>query len=267
MWTRISRSFRSVVIAPVRALARWLARIRPSRSLIRVLTPLRRHRKDVVLLLVALLVAYVIDERIAGRQEQLTETLAQDAEITENLRFVRQVLVGNGSLKPLSGLDLTGTTLARLPLGCTNLEASQGCADFSDADLEQADFTGADIRGADFQRSLLFDTKFSGADLTRANLTGAYLIGTRFYTANLHSVDFQDSLMDGTSFRDSDLTEANFLGRALEGVVLYGADLRGARLTRKLLQDGTTCFDSSTIWPTGLDPPEPADGSECSGIF
>ena len=170
-----------------------------------------------------------LQSHLADRQDTLARELATQAQVLENTRFVRQVAIAPDAVaKPFGGLDLTEAQLTGLPLGCTNLEGRQGCADFRRAHLSGANLNHADLRGADLNRADL-----RGADLRLANLS----------RANLRGADLSDANLSGAN-----LTDAN----------LSFAYLASATLTAATLTD--VCFDEDTEWGDNT-PPSTADCS------
>ena len=113
---------------------------------------------------------------IADRQDALASDLANQAEVLENTRFVRQIATSKGETpKPFASINLRGAELGGLYLECKRrpiaalwvrrLPKCQSAggrphptsfsgADFNDADLRKAnltlvDFSDAPLRGAD----------------------------------------------------------------------------------------------------------------------
>jgi uncharacterized protein YjbI with pentapeptide repeats len=116
---------------------------------------------------------------IADRQDGLSRDLANQAEVLENTRFVRQIATSEGKReKPFASINLQGAELGGLHLGCTKMGPPTGCADFNKADLQEANLTSAHFPGAGF----------SEADLRNANLTDSDFSGALFIDADLGGV-------------------------------------------------------------------------------
>jgi uncharacterized protein YjbI with pentapeptide repeats len=208
---------------------------------------------------------------IADRQDRLARDLANQAEVLENTRFVRQLATSKGEvLKPFASINLWGAELGGLDLSCTDLSRHLGCADFTKADVREANLTLTDLVGADFseadlQQATLDLADFSGAILGFANLNGvttkdgpwadfhgahlgratlvqARLEHARFRDAGFDSVnadqavlswaDFQHANLRRTRFKHAELSHAKFRGANMTHVDLTSADLRGANFTR-----------------------------------
>jgi uncharacterized protein YjbI with pentapeptide repeats len=239
---------------------------------------LRKHVKDVVLVMLGVGLAFLVDARIAARQNELASDLADRAEVLENVRFIRQVQADGSALKPFAGLSLTSASLGGLSLPCENLAERQGCADFTGANLSHADLAGADLRGATLKEAILGGTNFFRTNLEGADLRGA-AGSADLMSANLRGASLRDSLLLGASMRGADLRDADltnaWIGRStlaaadlrgadlsgvdLSGLRLQGTNLLGARLDQKPLRDRAICFSETTVWPAGIRVPEPAD--------
>lgn len=250
----------------------------------RLSTLIRANAKEVILVLLGVALAFAVDSRLSDRQNDLAERLADRSEVLENVRFVRQVAVDKGEVKPFSSLDLDDAPLDGIPLPCTTPGNDATCADFSSAKLTGASFTRADLRGASFEyaggtspvflradlrdasfkNAVFIGPEFSNAQMQGANLSEAWLIDSRFAAADLRGADFTNA--DGLFLLSgADLRGADFTGVDLSGVWLYGADMAGARLDTALLRKSQMlCYDSDTTWPTGVRPPRPPTrSSDC----
>lgn len=204
-------------------------------------------------------------EQIAGRQEQLEQRRFEQAEVLENMRFVRDRAAEPGGLKPFTRLNLSGADLARLPLGCPPDDERANCAqmdyaDLSGANLEVVDLTGASLDGANLTGAkmllaILIEADLEGADLSGAHLpmarlTGALLGGTNFEGADLLGAD-----LSATDLSDANLTSANVIGAIFSGADLSGANLTGTGVRPADLEQ--VCYDAETRWPEGMTPPTP----------
>ena len=64
---------------------------------------------------------------IAARQDDLARDLANQAEVLENTRFVRQIATSTGKTpKPFTSINLRGAEHGGLNLGCTNMGRQDG---------------------------------------------------------------------------------------------------------------------------------------------
>lgn len=110
-----------------------------------------------------------------------------------NVRTIVEAIIegaGEGAVKGLRGLELSGADLSKLDLTCADLcykDLRKTClqgACLYDADLHQAILSGADLRDADLGCANLFcavldDADLTGANLDYANLGGADLSGAK----------------------------------------------------------------------------------------
>ena len=210
----------------------------------------RRHRDEVIRSCMIALVAGVAAgaavsvatarqiEQLVDRQEQLSRERAQQAEVLENTRFVRDRVADSGGLLPFTRLNLRGADLAGLPLGCDPSAGESRCATLIDADLVDADLTGSDLSGAN-----LFNADLTGADLSNASLIGANLIYTTLVDAALVNAHLEQAALISADLAGADLTDAD----------LSGADLSDADLTG-------VCYNADTTWPVGFSAPPPSCG-------
>lgn len=136
----------------------------------------------------------------------------------------------------LSYADLSGSYLTEADLGGAYLENAR----FERAQFRRSSFAtvGAErtrppflpdnapyssfLAGADFDRSVHFDTDFTGALLTAASFDGAVLRGGRFDGAALGAATFRGAVLIGTSFAGADLKSVDF-----DGAILFGRDVLG----------------------------------------
>jgi uncharacterized protein YjbI with pentapeptide repeats len=231
---------------------------------------------------------------IAVRQDDLARDLANQAELLENTRFVRQVAMSGGwRWKPFAHMNLSGAELGGLNLQCVNWRTYIGCANFLGADLHEANFTDTTLRGAGLRQADLHKATLDEADLTNANLSEANLTGVagkalvRFRGANLYgatlfqarlpdnefrdtffvdanadeavlfSANFHHADLERTRFKHADLRQASFRGANMTGADLTSADLRGADFTRADLRKAVltdVCFDHTTQWGSNTPP-------------
>jgi uncharacterized protein YjbI with pentapeptide repeats len=245
-----------------------------------VLSWFDRQRDDLIRdALVGLVVGIVVllgamwwDNQIADRQEGLTRELAGISEVQENTRFIRQVVADGAVEKPFRGLNLRSAALSGLDLGCDDLAADPptGCTDLREADLTGANMWATDLAGADLSAAKLTGTTLANAHLTDADLaladltdarldsailSGANLLGATLVNAHLDSAD-----LDVANLQAANLTRAELIFSNLKGADLSGANLTAANLSHADLSSAdlrSTCYDDSTTWPDGFEPPEP----------
>ncbi len=136
---------------------------------------------------------------LAKRQELQNDKLANQAEMLENVRFVRQVVIGNPEVKPFRGLRLADADLSGLNLGCHQTARRVGCADFVGADLSGASLVGTDLSGAVMRDANLDHADLARADLSRTDLTRAKLRGANLRGANLEDIRFEDVCYDSST--------------------------------------------------------------------
>lgn len=186
---------------------------------------------------------------IAVRQDDLAKDLANQAEVRENTRFVRQIAATKGeTLKPFAIFNLSGAQLVGLSLPCTDVRQRVGCADFRNADLREANLTstdlgGADLSYADLRKAILSDSDFSGAELLdadlgdvatvakRAGFQGAHMRRTRLIQAQLIGADFRKATLLYARANEADLSHGDFRNAYLKGSHFKRADLRDANFS------------------------------------
>src|SRR3712207_4546296 len=157
--------------------------------------------RDIFIALLAVGVTFTLDNRIATRQEQAEDRRAEQQEVLENIRFVRERSGDPASIKPFVAIQLNEANLSGLALGCET-PGAENCATFLDAsmredtlvdtNLKNAGLSGANLSGANLFRTQLPDANLSssilsGADLRFAILSGADLPGANLIDANLSS--------------------------------------------------------------------------------
>lgn len=121
---------------------------------------------------------------IADRQDDLARDLANQAEVLENTRFLRQQATSTEKTpKPFANMNLIGAELGGLYLSCSEVFPELGCADFRKADLREANLDSAYLSGATFKDADLHKANLTSADLNRADLRSANLGGTDFTDA------------------------------------------------------------------------------------
>lgn len=219
-----------------------------------------------------------LSTRLAADQQEQQDRSEEAAQILENMRFVRQVVMVVDGPRPLSGLDLRGASFSldfkcaepegyspytRVCLDLSRSNLSGGTlagSDISEADLSGSDFVGAAMLAITMDRTIAIDADFSHASFQKSSLTQNDFLGSSFSGADLHTVDLRGSVF-GCSFQQcSDLSNADLSGSDLRGVDFTDATLKGSDLS-------DTCFDESTRWPKGLGGvviPESSNARYCS---
>lgn len=168
----------------------------------------------------------------------------------------------------LTTADLTGANLRRANLEEANFffgtlvdanlsEARLHKAVLKQVIAERADLTGADLTDSDMDvvdliRAVLVGADARGATIQRARLGSSNLSSARFNNANMSGAYLDDADLTHADLRGADLTDAN-----LTRAVLRGTDLRQAILTNSNLTH--VCYDSTTQWPAGFNPPQAPD--------
>lgn len=208
-------------------------------------------------------------------------------EIQENLRFVRQMTLSETDRMPLSGLNLTGVSLRGLELRGADLAyTTLARADCSYAILSGAILADANLQNADLGASVLTDSVVTGANLNRANFSGAILrgadlshsdlgVGVSFRAADLRGADLTGLFGDFAGMMNADLREAVIVDTSVGAWDLRGADLTGATIKGELYRPKNAltsqlwdafCWDETTLWPVGFDPP-PSSSIETCKLF
>ncbi len=202
-----------------------------------------------------------LDDRRSGREAKLEDRRVEQQEIMENLRFVREVAVTPGSLKPFRNLDLRGTSLSALDLSCAH-QGRPDCASFQYARFDGADLSSANLRGADLANASFRDYANRHADLSLSNLTHANLSGSNFERAKLAGATLTDAEMDNLNLSaarldHAEITRTTFFRSDLRGANMEGAYSRDDEIS--MYQFEKVCYDDKTVWPTkDFSPPPPA---------
>jgi uncharacterized protein YjbI with pentapeptide repeats len=179
-----------------------------------------------------------LSSAIADRQDALARDLANQAEVLENTRFVRQIATSKGKTKkPFASINLRGAELGGLDLRCMNTVEHVGCADFTKADLGEADLRLTDLGGADFTEADLHEATLDKADFTsarfdRANLSGVVTtdrFSADFFLAHLYKATLVRARLEHGYFPEAKLTWGNADEAVLSRAEFYGANLRGTR--------------------------------------
>lgn len=204
-----------------------------------------------------------IDERRSTREAATAEMLASQADVRENVRFVRDRSSEQIVDRPFSNIDVRDSSLIGLKLTKADFRlAIANSTDFSDADLKGADFSGIKARDANFNGADLTSAKFQcragvSKATCRTDLRWGTWFGTNLTQTNFNGVDLTrswftaDTIFDGTSFVGADLTESQLFDVDLSTTRLDNANLAGV------------CYSESTKWPPGFTPPPNSDAKTC----
>jgi uncharacterized protein YjbI with pentapeptide repeats len=197
--------------------------------------------------------------KIATRQDDLSRDLANQAEVLENTRFVRQLATseGGGIPKPFASINLRGAQLGGLYLGCKprRLAGLAGCADFRNANLQEANLTRASFAGASFDHADLREANLTTADFSDARLRGADLGGVatarpaHFRGAHMRGIKLGQGGLARADFTDAGLSHAEADEAVLSSANFYHASLRFARFSHAHLRHAT--FRGANM--TGVD--------------
>lgn len=178
--------------------------------------------------IVLLLVGGVADLTLADHQQRI-----------ENLRFVRERSSSDvDTSRPFRGLDLQEQNLSGL-------------------NLPKAEMAGAQLDNADLRFIQLRGAQLHSADLRKANLTDSTLYKTEFIGARLQDARIKHSFAWKAKFQGADLSGTDFARTTLRE-----ADFTGAENLDKAKFRGS-CWDRTTKWPDGFEPPPSADPGSC----
>jgi hypothetical protein len=74
-----------------------------------------------------------LEERLAAQAEARDDRRSAEADVRENVRFVRQAAMDDADLKPFEGIDLHAARLSGLDLTREQTRTPEGCANFKRA--------------------------------------------------------------------------------------------------------------------------------------
>ncbi|WP_178997029.1 pentapeptide repeat-containing protein [Paenarthrobacter nitroguajacolicus] len=163
----------------------------------------------------------------------------------ENLRFVRDRSGLEQTLRPFATLDLAGQSLAGLHLE----EANFRDADLSEVSAEQGVFSSSQFKDANLSKANFFGAHMAGSELTKADLSKG-----RFYQTDLKNARLGFANVDGADFVTANLSGADFRVENIDKAKLVGE------------ANTTVCYDSTTKWPDGFQPP-PMNSGDCEWIW
>jgi hypothetical protein len=136
----------------------------------------------------------IIDDNRSNREAAAAVKLAHDADVREDLRFIRERSLLQGAERPFGNMNLEGQNLRNLILREADLiETNLREADMVGADLHGSRLRAADLHGASLMFADLSEADLASADLSSANLSGADLRGAYMFDA-----DFTDVVFDPT---------------------------------------------------------------------
>ncbi len=242
----------------------------------------------------------IVDDRRADRDNLQHDADLNQAQVLENLRFVREYAnsqrqfpagqnagtnVGGGTCPPsrhpsaavrqsFESINLSGQNLAFLQLPNTNFARANidggrlvGVVLTPNSELSGASLIEAILVDGDLSEASLINTDLTNADLHGARLCGANLAGAKLAGANLSNavltgIDFSDA--NGTWIAQEGAPDVGFVVRGkvnLSRADLAGADLTGAsNLDAAMLYD--IYYDNTTKWPAGFSP-QPSREKRC----
>jgi len=198
---------------------------------------------------------------IADRQDDLARDLANQAEVLENTRFVRQAATSTGTAaKPFASINLHGGQLAGLELLCTGGHRV-GCADFSGADLREANLAGTLLPGGHLGHADLRGATLDGVDFSHASLDGANLDrvvstpdpnarGPRFHRAELDHATLVEARLAKADMGGVRFSEGNADRAVLSSANFRNAYLVGSRFQHADLRDSQ--FEGAEMWDLDL---------------
>lgn len=142
------------------------------------------------------------------------------------------------------------------------------------------DLTRSDLRFANLEGADLWSATLSEADLRGANMRETKLTGIRAQNAHMDCIEnpepaTKDDLcvqligatLWGADLRGADLSGADLTGARLNGAILGSTAYDRSRLRNIFLRDANLtgaklddiCYDETTVWPFGFEPPPPRD--------
>ncbi|WP_160093662.1 pentapeptide repeat-containing protein [Rhodococcus sp. T7] len=142
------------------------------------------------------------------------------------------------------------------------------------------DLTRSDLRFANLEGADLWSATLNGADLRGANMQETKLTGIRAQHAHMDCIDnpepaAKDDLcvqligatLWGADLRGTNLSGADLTGARLNGAILGNTAYDRSRLRNLILGDANLtgaklddiCYDETTVWPFGFEPPPPRD--------
>ncbi|MBD5784616.1 pentapeptide repeat-containing protein [Cellulosimicrobium terreum] len=220
----------------------------------------------VVISTATVVVQWKLDRDAAAREESLAAQAELAAEQRDDLRFVREIASAPiGAARPFARLDLTGASLAGLPLGCTE-RGDVDCASFVNSTLVATNLVGTDLRGARFEGSNATDASFAWADLREATFDVSRITSASFLGADLRGSSFVGSTVAAQSslpsFEKSDLRGTTF------ATEWDSMEEEFPNLDELMVSDGPglsfddACWDATTVWPDDFEPP-PSNPESC----
>jgi uncharacterized protein YjbI with pentapeptide repeats len=259
------------------------------------------HVFAALVIAIAVVVAtMIVDSQRTERDSDHQAALQNQAQVLENLRFVRAYADAQGEVaasegvgsmagsgvcppphgpstsrqQPFESINLSGQNLAFLQLPNSN---------FARASFDGGRLVGivlapdSDLAGASLVEASIVDGNLSGASLVNSDFTNADLFGAKLCAANLAGAKLQGANLSNAKLTDIDFRNASGtwvpqigapdVGSMVHGKVnLSGADLAGADLTGATnIADAmlyNIYYDEVTKWPAGFQPP-PSRAKRC----
>jgi uncharacterized protein YjbI with pentapeptide repeats len=156
---------------------------------------------EALLAILLTVVVYVQTQRLSEQAANQSEELNRWSENIENIRFVRETVIGDSLVMPFGNMDLSYASFTGLHFGCTDEERERARSWRDSASdpryvglLCRAAFGRSNLAHVDFQGSQLHGAIFEGATLAGSNLLGTNLIDAWFTNANLDNANLQYSL-------------------------------------------------------------------------
>ena len=224
-----------------------------------------------VLLAIALAaVVYIQTERLSEQSAQQSDELTGWTANLDNVRFVRETVIGDSLTMPFDNMDLSSASFVGFHFGCTDEERDRATQWHDSAanpgylgsqQLCRASFANSNLDGVNFQGAQLHRAIFEGATLENSNLVVTNLIRAWFSYADADGASFANALAREATFLSVSLigatfTQADLEGARFDGADLSGSDFRDANLEGVAFTD-VTC--QGTRWPDGFEPPKACD--------
>lgn len=237
--------------------------------------PVKRwvRRRDVWIATLSGLVAGTV---LLVFQNIIDNSRFQQSISVENIRYVRELSHPGTQYRPFSSMDLSGQILNGLIIDDADLRG----ADLSGTEMFDVSAKGAKLEGAIFDKAGIYSSNFNGAilddvrfyakirdsDFTGAtfrpkklrfwqstntgirgiinsNFTGAHFDGANMGNWIIHRTSLRAAHMENTVWGRGQITLSD----------LRGADFTGATIKSNIFHN--ICYDDSTVWPAGFDPP------------
>lgn len=230
-------------------------------------------RRDVWTAILSGLVAGVV---LLTFQNIIDNSRFRQSIMVENLRYVRELSHPGSQYRPFSSMDLSGQVLNGLIVDNADLRG----ADLSGAEMFDISARGARFEGTNLDEAVISSSNFTEAifddvsayvKIRDSNFTGATFRPRKLgFGQNINSgkrgiinSDFTGAHLEGANMGSWIIVRTSLRAAHMENTV-WGAtqislsDLRGANFTGATVKSKNfdrICYDDSTVWPTGFDPP------------